>query len=1083
MKHILISILLLLTPLCLSAQFTVKGVVVDETGETLIGAGVVEVGKPANGIMTDIEGNFVLKVASAKSKITVSYLGYEAQTLNVSEDMRITMKTNSNMLKEVEIVRQGFGTKSRISNIASISQINAEQLRQIPSTSIQNSLAGRLPGLFSLQGSGQPGTDAAELFIRGQGSFNNKDGINHQPLVLIDDIEADISTLSRISPNDIEDISILKDAASTAIFGIKGADGVILVTTRRGKIGKPVITLRMDYGLQQPTYKNEFLNSYNALSLLKELHINDGNITDLNNPRYFSDEAMEHYRKQDMPYVYPDVDWYNLLYKKTSLLQQYTADVQGGVEKVRYFVSFAYSDQNGLFKTMPKTEDFDNDYYMRRYNIRSNFDISVTKEFLAKISANAILTEINSPYVPSTRGMTDVKLFRRIVGAGLAPYSYPAYNEDGSFGGYSGTYVNPLAQLTYGGYERQFRNNLNGNITLEYDLGKITQGLKARGVMGLTNTWGFNRNLRRSEVLDYYYEPDINALAPVMTNQYILPLLSASTDIDGTAAATQINSRVDLSFDRRFGDHSVNALVLANWYSNRSGAGSPRNSVNYTGRVGYNYDSRYLVEFSAAYNGSDAFAAENRYDWFPAISLGWNIAEEPYMQSITNAINLEMLKIRGSYGLTGADKMKQAFAYKDIYDIVMNYHFGESPSTERNRISAIAMSYYANPLMKWETDKKTDIGIDIRMFKDKLSATVDYFYNKRTGILAEREDIVYYAGYYNIFSGFDGTAVKSGEIMKILPYMNIGSTENSGWDGELSWRDNIGKVNYFLRGIFSYAKNKILEQGEAPSPFLLSMKTGRPIGTIFGYVDDGFYTSYEDIANSPYDERKGEGSLAPGDLKRKDISGPNGAPDGVINSYDMVAIGKDKPDFTYGLSFGFTYKNFDFSTLFQGATGASVSVEEMLRLASGTVNPSVGDKNGKPLPIHQGRWKNYDENGVLVTDAAQLAAMNPNPTYPRLSRENGVNKTSQDEINPWSSTFWLRSADYLRWKNLEIGYTLPNTWLNRIGINGVRFYFTAQNLFTWSNLKEYQIDPESTQSGITTYPQQKVYNFGCQINF
>ncbi|MBB4034251.1 TonB-linked SusC/RagA family outer membrane protein [Dysgonomonas hofstadii] len=1073
MKHILISILLLM-PICLSAQFTVKGVIVDETGETLPGVSVVEVGKPTNGVISGPDGDFVLKVASEKSKITISYLGFISKTLDVSANMEISMEENENMLKEVEIVRQGFGTKSRISNIAAISQINAAQIRQLPSSSIQNALAGRIPGLFQLQGSGQPGEDAANLYIRGQGSFNSD--VSHDPLVLIDDIESDISTLSRISANDIEDISILKDAASTAIFGIKGADGVILVTTRRGKLGKPRVTFRMDFGLQRPTYKNKFLNSYDALTLLKELHTNDQNTTDLNNEKYFSDEALEHYRLQDMPYVYPDVDWYNLLYKKNSLQQQYTADVQGGVDKVKYFVSFSYLDQRGLFKNMPKQEDFNNDYYQHRYNLRANFDIQVTKELTAKINANAILTEINEPNMPATsRGMTDVNIFNRIIGAGIAPYSYPAYQADGSFGGYTGTYINPLAQLTYGGYKRQMRNNLNGNITLEYDLNKITQGLKARGVMGLTNTWGWRRDLTRSEVLDYYYEPATNALAPVVTNQYILAPLSVSAVTADYKPVTQMNTRFDLSYDRKFGPHSINALALANWYSNRDGAGAPRNSVNVTGRVGYNFDSRYMVEVSAAYNGSDAFAKGHRYDLFPAISAGWNLAQEPYLKSIAEAAHIEMFKLRGSYGQTGSDKMKQAFAYKDIYDVVMNYHFGESSSTAANKIGAIAMSYFANPLMSWETEKKTNIGIDLQMLNGRLSLTADYFYNKRTGILAEREDIVYYAGYYNIFSGADGTAVKANQVMKILPYMNIGSTENSGWDGELSWRDKIGKVDYFLRGTFSYAKNKILDMGEAATPYTLSMRTGRPIGTIFGYVADGFYTSYEDIANSPYDVRKGEESLAPGDIKFKDISGPNGAPDGLINEYDRVAIGKDVPDLTYGISFGFNYKNFDFSTLFQGATGASVSVEEMLRLASGTVNPAVGDKNGKPMPIHQGRWRNYDDDGNLVTDAAILAEMNKNATYPRLTRENGVNKEM--------STFWLRSADYIRWKNIEVGYTLPSVWMNRLGVSSVRFYFTAQNLYTWSNLKDYQIDPESTKTGITTYPQQQVYNFGCQINF
>jgi TonB-linked SusC/RagA family outer membrane protein len=442
--------------------------------------------------------------------------------------MKIVLDKNDNMLQEVEVVRQGFGTKSRISNTASISQINASQIRQLPTTSVSNALAGRLPGLFQLQGSGQPGMDAARLYIRGQGSFNEDEanGVTHNPLVLIDDIESDLTTLQRISTNDIEDISILKDAASTAIFGIKGADGVILITTRRGKLGLPKVGFRMDYGLQRPTYKSEFLKSYDALTLLKELHTNDNNITDLNNAKYFSDEALEHYRTGDMPYVYPDVDWFGLLYKKTSPMLQYTADVQGGVEKVKYFVSFSYLDQGGLFKELPKAEKFNNDYYQHRYNLRSNFDFSFTKDFTAKINVNTILTEINEPNMPgNTRGMTDANIFRRIIGAGIAPYSYPAYQENGTFGGYTGTYVNPLAWLTYGGYKRQFRNNMNGNMTLEYDLHQLTKGLKARAVMGLNNTWGWRRDITRSEVLDFYYEPELDDLAPVMINQYILPLL------------------------------------------------------------------------------------------------------------------------------------------------------------------------------------------------------------------------------------------------------------------------------------------------------------------------------------------------------------------------------------------------------------------------------------------------------------------------------------------------------------------------------------------------------------------------------
>ena len=1066
MKYIINIVLFALMPLCLLAQFKTNGVITDENGETLLGATILEVGTQ-NGTITDIDGNFELMVASKDSKISVRYIGYKNLTLSVSANMKIVMANDENMLQEVEVVRVGFGSKSRITNAASVSQISADQIRGLPSTSIQNSLAGRLPGLFQLQGSGQPGHDAAQIFIRGIGTFAKDSDdklVDTSPLILIDDVESDLSTLSRLTSNDIEDIAILKDAGSTSIFGIKGANGVILVNTRRGKLGKPRVTFRADMGLQQPTYKNEFLNSYESLSLLKELHLNDNNTTALASARYFSDEALEAYRTGSDPYRYPNVDWYSLLYRNASLQQQYTADVQGGTESLKYFVSFASLSQGGLFKAQPKTENFDNDYSQRRNNVRANFDVKITNDFTIKLNANAILTEINEPNTPRRVGADS--FFKRLLGAGIAPYHYPAYNPDGTFGGYSGTTINPLAALTYGGYTRNYRNNLNGNITLDYDLHAITPGLKAKGVMSLTNTWGFNRELKRSEVLDYYYDAESDSYSPVITNQYILPLLGVSTNNTNTQPKTQISTRFDMSYNRKFGVNNISGLLLGNWYSTRTGAGNQRNSISYSGRVGYDYDYRYIVELSAAYNGSDEFAAGNRYDLFPALTLGWNLAQEPYLASITDQLRIGTLKLRGSYGMSGSDQVSgNNYAYIENYGQVMNYYFGETPTS----IDALGLLKYPNENMTWETDKKLNLGVDLRMFKDRLSVTADYFNNKRTDILATRDGVVYYAGFLEIFA--------MGNFQKLLPPSNIGRTENKGWDGEVSWRDNItDNLSYFVRGTFSYAKNKIIYMDESPSEYKLSMQTGRPIGTIFGYVTDGFYESWEEIENSAYDGM--ERNLAPGDLRYKDISGPNGAPDGIINEYDRVGIGNNLPDFTYGFSAGITYKNLDVSVMFQGATGASVSIEDMLQLANGE-NTTVG-ANGKPMPIHQGRWTYYDTEGNYVdpntaAGAERLIEMNRNASYPRLSSGNGNNSEQ--------STFWMRSADYLRWKNLEIGYNLPDKWMQGIGINSTRFYFTAQNLVTWSNLGDYQIDPESSKTGLTTYPQQRVYNFGCQISF
>lgn len=1043
MKRIFI-LLLSLIPVMAWAQFSVKGTVSDNMG-ILVGATIIEVGDPTRGVITDSSGAFALEVKSASSRIQVSYIGYKTQELAVRGEMHIILEADATMLQEVEIVQQGFGTKSRISNIASISQVNGMTLRQSPTASIQNALAGRLPGLFQLQSSGQPGNDAANIFIRGISTYA---GVDTSPLVLIDDIESDMATLSQLSPNDIQDVAILKDAASTSIFGLKGANGVILVTTRRGIEGRARVTFRTDIGFQQPTYNSKFLDSYRSLKLIKEMYMNDNDVSALTDPLY-SDESLEHYRTGDSPYLYPNVDWQDLMYKKSSMIQQYNLDIQGGTERVKYFVSLGYTNQGGLLKEIPKTEDFNNDYYLRRYNLRSNFDIQITKDFLFKINANAILSEVNQPYLPNPGQTGTFSIFTRLMGGHFTPWRYPAYNPDGTFGMYNGSPMNPLALMAQGGYDREWKNNVNGNITLEHKLDFITKGLKIRGVMALTNRWGTKRQVHRGseDFLAFYHDAETDTYMPV--NQYVYVLRPMTVSESAVAPYLQINSRVDLSYNRRFGGHNISGLLLANWYTSRSGSGTPSNSVSYSGRFSYDYYSRYLIEISGAYNGSDRFSAANRFDFFPSISLGWNVAEEPYAKSFLNGIKIDMLKLRGSYGLSGADAVVGGvYTYLESYKKDYDYPFGESTAT--TKIPAYFLDKIANENVKWEVEKKLNLGVDLRMFENRLSFTYEYFYNTRHDILSKPQNIPLYAGY------MDG----------VLPYMNIGRTKNRGWDLELTWRSRIGKdFSYFLRGIVSYAKNKIIDMGENPSPYVLSMQTGRPIGTIFGYVADGFYNSQEEIDNGPYDELR---NCRPGDLKYKDISGPSGIPDGVINEYDMVAIGNSRPDRNYGVTIGFSYKGFDFSTLFQSATGASLNCQKVL---------TIGGTDGRPRPIHLQRWIQYDEAGNLVTNPNQLAEMNKDARFPILSKQLGNNSHT--------STYWLRSANYIRWKNIEVGYTLPQKWTKRLMLNSVRVYASAQNLLTWSNLNDYEVDPESSQLGnpLDTYPQQRVYNIGCQISF
>lgn len=1049
MKRIII-LLLAFMPIAVWAQVTVTGVVKDDLGEVLVGATILEVNNPGNGTITDIDGKFSIKLKAPKAKIKISYIGYESQNVTATNGMTVTMQSDGNMLQEVEIVQQGFGTKSRLSNVASISQVNGLTLRQSPTATVQNALAGRLPGLFQLQGSGQPGKDAADIFIRGIATYAD---VSTAPLVLIDDVESDIETLAQLSPNDIQDISVLKDAGSTAIFGLKGANGVILVTTRRGSEGRPKVTFRADVGIQQPTYKNTFLESYESLKLLKEMYINDGDNASLDKFKdMLSDEGLEHFRTGDSPYLYPNVDWYDLMYKKSSMVQQYNVDVQGGTERVKYFVAVGYTHQTGLLKEMTKQEDFNNDYYLKRYNIRSNFDIQITKDFLFRINANAILSELNEPYLPNPGQEGTFSIFTRLLGGHFTPWNYPAYNPDGTFGMKSGESMNPLALMSQGGYDREWKNNVNGNITLEHKLDFITKGLKVRGVMALTNRWGSKRTVHRNggDFLAFYHDVEKDTYAPINNDVYVLRPMAIDEKI--TAPYLQINTRVDMSYSRRINGHNIGGLLLGNWYSNRKGSDTPSNSMSYSARLSYDYNSRYLVEFSGTYNGSDRFSKENRFDFFPSISLGWNLAEEPYAKKWFNGIKVDMLKLRGSYGLSGSDAVpNDKYTYIESYKKDYDYPFGDDPRTIA-KIPAYFLETIANSDVRWEVEKKLNLGVDLRMFDNRLSATFEYFHNRRNDILSSPRSIPLYAGYK------DST----------LPMMNIGRTENKGWDAELTWRAKIGNdFSYFFRGIVSHAKNKILEMGEAPSPYKLSMQTGRSIGTIFGYVADGFYNTQNEINNGPIETLR---TVQPGDLRYKDISGPQGVPDGVIDQYDQVAIGNSRPDFNYGLTIGFSYKNFDVSALFQGATGASLSLQKALKIGSG---------DGRPRPLHLSRWTSLDENGNKVTDPAQLVEMNKNADFPILSKDHGRNSAA--------STFWLRSANYIRWKNLEVGYRLPDTWVKRVGLNSVRFYGSAQNLVTWSSLGDYQVDPESSRvtSGnpVDTYPQQRVYNLGCQIVF
>lgn len=1028
MKRILSIICLLSWCLTTLAQDRrIKGTVSDANGPVPF-ATVKASNDPKNVAICDDKGSFTITLKNNGQELTVSSVGYSPKSVSVAGKTTINIVLSDAVTGLGEIVTVGFAKQKKMTSTGSVSMIGGKELRQSPAASIQNSLVGRLPGLFQQQTSGQPGKDGANFFIRGNSSYNTGSPNPNNPLIIVDDIEYSYDMVSQIDPNEVESIAILKDASTTAIYGIKGANGVLVITTRRGKQGPPKITFRSETGLQQPTVYRKPLPAHQAIPLLVEQYKNANQDPELFLPGMTSPEAIEHFRKGDEPFKYPNVNWYDEVMKKNTLQQRNNLDISGGSEAVRYFVSLGYIFQNGILKDLPKEEDFNNNYYLKRYNFRSNLDVDVTRDLSLRLDLSARFSETNEPNLPDVVPGGAWPFWRRITSGLLSPWVYPVYNPDGSFGGRKSATLNPVGILKYAGYKRQYDNDLNLNLTATHKLDFITKGLSVKGTVAYTNDFQYRRSVTRGRFPVYEYIAAADRYESVFPDLYRMPVMGADADFqNGTLKPIRkLNMQAILDYRNTFGDHTIYALGLFNQISNIKGAEVPDNFRGYSGRVGYDFRSKYLIEFNMGYNGTDRFKSNKRYGFFPAISGGWNVSEEPFFKR--NIRFIDYLKLRASYGEVGSDNIGSAFKY--VYEEVYNrpdqsYNFGETPNT----FPVITPGALANEDVRWERERKLDLGMEMHLFKGKLELVVDYFDNYRYDILTQRGSV----------PNFTGIS---------LPPVNVGRVSNKGLEIEATHRNKIGPAfSYFLKGNFSVAENKVLYRDEplnVANPMLA--QTGRPIGQIYGYTFDGFYYDDNDIAKSPPVIGK---TVKPGDIRFKDMNG-----DGKIDQGDIGPIGyPNLPQVTYGISAGFSYKGLDASVLLQGATRGSLDASTLLQ---------IGNANGIPSAIHLNRWT------PETRDVAQ---------YPRLG---GVNFDM--------STFWLRSADYLRIKNVEIGYQLPKRIVNALRLENVRLYANGLNLMTWFNLKIYDVDPESARGSqgseaYSNYPQQKVYNFGIQVSF
>ena len=1039
-----------------------KGKVVDDrTSEPLVGA-TVKVKGSTIGTITDIDGNFALDIPDNISPIVfeVSYMGYASKEAAPAKTTGFTIRLaeDSQTLEEVQII--AYGKQSKMSVTAAISSIDTKELLKSPSGSVANALSGAVTGLSSIQPSGQPGAENPSIYIRGTGSLSDE---LSKPLILVDGVER---SFFQMDSHEIESITVLKDAASTAVFGVRGANGVVLVTTRRGVSGKPVISLNSSFGLTQALRNLKGVDSYTYATLYNEAQLSD-NPSLTESQLGFSPFVIDMFRTNEDPIMFPNVDWNDYLFKNLAWQTQHNLTLSGGGERFRYFVSLGYLLQDGMLKQLG--ESYDPNYQYKRFNYRSNVDIDITKSTLLKVNIGG--------HVGAKREPRTDELWRKVLWS--TPFSSPGIVDGKLISNiYSNRYISigerscPLDYYYNYGYNVDTDNVLNLDLALEQKLDFITPGLS----MNIKGAYNTNYNVKASRTpsgadsmctpiyLGSIETPGMDFWDPRFDRTIVYQTDGVSGLHEQMSYGEEVGrgrnwyGEFSLNYSRSFGDHDVSALFLYNqskkYYPETKIDGKvfymdiPTAYVGYVGRMTYAYKKRYMVDLNAGYNGSENFAPDKRFGFFPAVSAGWILSEEKFMKKQKV---IDFLKLRASYGIVGNDKMENArFLYMagawSGYNTVAkgqgSWQFGKDGGT--GLLPDAKENTMGNPDVTWEKVAKQNYGIDLKMFESRLSLTADVFFEKRKDILSTRNTLP--------------------AITDInLPKINLGKVNNHGYELSLGWNDRAGKVDYWLKANVSYAKNKIIYMDEVVPNEPYMAETGRSTGLTYGYIFDRFLQKddFDADGNLKKDENGRQilpqmalGTPRPGDALFKDLNG-----DGVINGDDKTRFGyAERPDYVFGFLGGLKWKNFEFSMQWTAAMNAS-------RILDGEYRNAFGSTNSRMLLkfLADGRWTEE----------------NPNSRFPRLTF---MNKSHYLQ----TSDLWLMNGSYLRLKTAEISYTLlQKDFLKKVGIESVRFYCNGYNLLTlFSDLNDIDIDPEGvTDGGNNNYPNIRIYNFGVNISF
>ena len=997
----------------------VKGKVIDVNGQPLIGV-TVSVKGTTNGVLTDIDGYYIINSESGQT-LVFTYVGFKSleQIVPQSLNLEVVMHEDIQNLKEVVVV--GMGKQTKASVIGSISSVSVSELKT-PARSLTNALAGRMAGVIAVQRSGEPGYDNSDFWIRGISTF----GSNRAPLILVDGVERDMANLD---PEEIESVSILKDASATAVYGVRAANGVVIITTRKGQAsGKPTIDLKMEYGISQLTRVPNLLGGVDYMTLYNEAIGYDR----------FSTDRIEQTRLGTDPYLNPNVNWLDEIYKSSSNNGIITLNVNGGGEVARYFVSFGALSENGNYRTNSQN-DYSSNIKLSRYNFRTNVDVSLSKSTILDIELGGHIIDGHYP------GESSGSLFEKAYLANpvTIPIQYPyGTNKDGSTkyvwaGTGSATVMNPAERLMGSGYTTEYKNQLLGQVRLTQDIGKLVpvlSGLKANAAFSFDayNQTDIRRHKRESYYMANGRDPQTGELELVETyvgNEY----LGYDRSL-GSNRAVELKTQVN--YDKLIAEkHRLGLMAMYYQRDYRDGnAGDAIRSLPYRKqgiafRTTYSFLDRYFAEFNVGYNGSENFPKGNRFGVFPAGALGYLISEESFWKESSLSDIINVFKLKGSVGLVGSESLPggNRYAYLTLVGGGLGgYGFG----WDRRGYDGTGEDRAGVTNLTWEKGLKSNIGFQSEFFKSKMALEVDYFHERRTNILVERESL----------PGIVGISSR--------PFANLGEMTNQGIDGTIEYRQQIGDVYARVYGNATYTHNNVVEDDKPEYLYSYQDRKGKRMNQQFGLIALGYFENQEEIDSSP---KQSFGSVRPGDIKYLDVNG-----DGEVNTFDEVAIGySDIPEFLYGFGFQVAYKGFDVAMFFRGQT----RVTYMLG-GEGFVPFKEGGDRGNLFAEALDRW--------TVDNPRQDAF------YPRLS-------IGGTENNYQSSTKWQYDGSFLRLADMEVGYNFPKEMLSSMHIKGLRLYFHGSNMALFSNFKMW--DPEIGRGRGDAYPIQRKMNFGLRANF